>query len=305
MTNKPLLIVITGPTATGKTALSVQLAQIWQTEILSADSRQFYKEMSIGTAKPGPAEMQEVPHHFVGHLSFNESYNVSAYEQESLALLQQLFRQIDTAVMVGGSGLYIKAACEGIDRLPDPDPALRQELNALYESQGIAALKTRLFQLDEAYYRQVDRNNPKRLIRAIEVCETTGKKYSDLRRQQPQPRPFDILKIGLDMPRQELFDRIHHRTDAMIAQGLVKEAALLKTYRHLNALNTVGYKELFRYMDGEIDLEQAVTDIKTNTRRYAKRQMTWFKRDKDITWFHPSQVREIIAHINAARKEQS
>lgn len=297
MTAKPLLIVIAGPTAVGKTALSIRLAQYLQTEILSADSRQFFREMSIGTARPDKKEMQGIPHHFTGHLSISESYNVSDFEQDSVALLEQLFQKKNTAVMVGGSGLYIKAVCEGIDTLPDPDPDLRQQLVRSYENEGIEILQKRLFELDRPYYHEVDKHNPKRLMRAIEVCETTGKKYSDLRLQQPKPRPFRILKIGLELPRQELFERIHQRTDKMMEHGLLEEAKRLAPFRRLNALNTVGYKELFRYLDGTINLEQAVTDIKTNTRRYAKRQMTWFKKDTEFTWYHPSQLHEIIASI--------
>lgn len=303
MSNKPLLVVIAGPTAAGKTSLSINLAQKLQTEIISADSRQFFQEMLVGTARPTERELQGVQHHFTGHMSISESYNVSQYEQDVLKLLHNLFSKHRVVLLTGGSGLYIKSVCEGIDNLPDPDPALREKIKETFRQYGIEALQKWLYKVDEPYYNQVDLQNPKRLMRAIEVCETSGKKYSELRKNEPKSRFFDTLKIALDMPRQELFNRINNRTDEMIASGLIEEAKSLLPFKNLNALNTVGYKELFRYLDSEISLEQAVTDIKTNTRRYAKRQLTWFKKDPDYQWFHPNQEEAILDLIKAHLKQ--
>jgi tRNA dimethylallyltransferase len=297
--------MVCGPTAIGKTSLSIELAKVFQTEILSADSRQFYKEMSIGTAKPNSAEMDGIPHHFIGHLSVKEEYNVSAFEKDSLDLLDRLFQKRSVQIMVGGSGLYLKAISEGIDELPDPHPALRDELNETFSVKGIKPLQERLKELDPEYYNEVDQNNPKRLMRAIEVCETSGRKYSELRKSEPKQRPFNIIKIGLEMPREELFERIHQRTDQMISDGLIDEVKSLREYQSLNALNTVGYKEIFRYLENEISLEQAITDIKTNTRRYAKRQMTWFKKDQQIRWFYPKDRDIIIDYINERLKNKA
>lgn len=288
------LIVIAGPTAIGKTSLSIRLAKHYSTEVISCDSRQFYREMQIGTARPTLEEMDGVPHHFVGHLSVEQDYNVSNFEQEVLQKLEELFLYQDKVVMVGGSGLYIKAVCEGIDELPDPHPDLRKTLQETFEQQGLLPLQERLQKLDPEYYAVVDQQNSKRLMRAIEVCETSGQKYSDLRKQEPKARPFDIVKIALNMEREELFDRISLRNDIMINEGLLDEVKSLLGKRHLNALNTVGYKEIFRYLDGAISLDQAITDIKTNTRRYAKRQLTWFKKDAQFHWFHPADWDEIL-----------
>lgn len=305
MTHPKALVMIYGPTAIGKTPLSIELAKVFHSEILSADSRQFYKEMGIGTAKPSAGEMETIPHHFVGHLSVKDSYNVSTFEHDSLEILKKLHRKHPVHVMVGGSGLYLKAVAEGIDELPDPAPALRKKLQDIFILKGVEPLKKRLKELDPAYYNQVDQNNPKRLMRAIEVCETSGKKYSELRKAKPKSRPFSTIKIGLEMPREELFERIHQRTGQMIEDGLVEEVKSLKPYRSYNALNTVGYKEIFRYLDKEISLEQAITDIKTNTRRYAKRQMTWFKKDDGIKWFHPKDRDIIIDYIKSILKNKA
>lgn len=298
MSRRNTLIMICGPTASGKTSLSIELAKVFQTEILSADSRQFYKEMSIGTAKPNSIEMDGIPHHFIGHLSVKEEYNVSAFEKDSLELLERLFQKRPVQIMVGGSGLYLKAVSEGIDELPDPHPGLRNELNEIFSEKGIKPLQERLKNLDQEYYSEVDKNNPKRLMRAIEVCETSGKKYSELRKSEPKQRPFDIIKIGLEMPREELFERIHQRTGQMISDGLIDEVRSLRDYQSFNSLNTVGYKEIFRYLNKEMSLEQAITDLKTNTRRYAKRQMTWFKKDPQIQWFHPKDSDIIMDYLN-------
>jgi tRNA dimethylallyltransferase len=293
----PVLITLAGPTAIGKTKIAIALAQHFDTVILSADSRQFYKELEIGTAAPTAEELAAVKHYFAGHLSIHDYYNVSRYEQEVLQLLDELFRKHRCVIMTGGSGLYMDAVCKGIDQLPEPDVALRENVNEIYQSEGLPGLQRRLQLLDPEYYEIVDRNNPNRLKRAIEVCLQTGQTYSSLRLEKVQPRPFNILKLGLNLPRAELFDNIHRRTDAMISNGLVEEVRGLLPHRHLNALNTVGYKEIFSYLDGKMTLEEAIEKIKTNTRRYAKRQLTWFQRDAAITWFHPGQVEEMIQFV--------
>lgn len=295
--SKKSLIVILGPTAIGKTKLSIELAKKFNTEIISADSRQFYKEMNIGTAKPSKEELESAKHHFIGNLSVSDNYNVSMFEQQALLCLNKIFHKNRYAIMVGGSGLYINALCHGIDELPDPDESLREQLKNLYKTKGIEALKTKLQKLDPEYYAIVDKANPKRLMRGIEVCITSGKKYSSLRSQGYKKRYFNIIKIGLTIKREELFEKINKRVDIMIDSGLLDEAKNLYHYKNLNALNTVGYKELFEYFDKKISLERAIENIKTNTRRYAKRQMTWFKKDKDIKWFNPENIQEIIEYI--------
>jgi len=297
MVKKKTLIVVLGPTASGKTGVAISLAKHFGTEIISADSRQFYREIPIGTAAPTPQQLSEVPHHFVGNLSLNEDYNVSRFERDVLALLKKKFQKQDIMIMAGGSGLYIDAVCLGIDNLPDPDPELRGILQRKWQEQGIEALQQQLQQLDPDYYVQMDRMNPKRLMRAIEVCLQTGKKYSELRLNKPVKRNFNILKIGLNLPRQELFDRIHRRTDNMFSLGWMEEAKSVLPYRHTNALNTVGYKELFAYFDGVLSLAEAIEKIKTNTRRYAKRQLTWFNRDPEIQWFPADDERKILEFV--------
>ncbi|MCF8233961.1 MAG: tRNA (adenosine(37)-N6)-dimethylallyltransferase MiaA [Bacteroidales bacterium] len=291
------LVVITGPTAVGKTAAAIQISHELDTEIISADSRQFYREMNIGTAKPSREEMEKVPHHLIGHLSIHDYYNVSLFEQDVLAILDDLFKTKDHALLVGGSGLYIDAVCKGIDDLPDADPELRARLNEDFKRRGIESLREKLMELDPEYYREVDLANPKRLMRAIEVCLQTGKKYSELRKREKVGRGFNIIKIGLNLERQKLFEKINNRVDRMMEKGLLEEALALYPYKGLNALNTVGYKELFEYFDGRISLDQAVTDIKTNTRRYAKRQLTWFKKDKEIRWFLPMEFEDMLQRI--------
>ena len=297
------LIVLLGPTASGKTDLAIALAQHFKTEIISADSRQFYKEIPIGTAAPNPEQLARVKHHFVGHLSVRDDYNVYRFEQDVLKLLEEGFRSKDVFVMAGGSGLYIDAVCDGIDELPDPDMELRSSLKKLLAEHGIEALQEKLKALDPEYFEVVDRDNSKRLMRAIEVCIQTGKPYSQQRLNKGKERPFNILKIGLDEPREILNQRINQRTDQMLADGWLKEAESLLPLRNFNALNTVGYKELFSYFDGDRTLEQAIEKIKTNTRRYAKRQMTWFRKDKDIHWFAPSKEEEIIRFCDACHFE--
>ena len=291
--NKTLIIVL-GPTASGKTDLAITLAQHFKTEIISTDSRQFYKELPIGTAAPTIEQLALVKHHFVGQLSVRDNYNVFRFEQDVLKLLEKGFKSHDVFVMVGGSGLYIDAVCNGIDDLPDPDPVLRDSLKKLLEEQGIEALQQKLKALDPDYFKNVDLNNSKRLMRAIEVCVQTGKPYSKQRLNKGKERPFNILKIGLDVPREILNQRINQRTDEMMKSGWIEEAKAVFPIRHLNALNTVGYKELFSYFDDERTLEEAIEKIKTSTRRYAKRQMTWFRKDKSIHWFEPGKVEEIV-----------
>ncbi len=297
-TDKPLLVVVAGPTASGKTRLSIQLAQHFNTEIISADSRQFYREMKIGTAAPTTLEQQGIPHHFIGHLSIHDPYNVSKFESEVIALLGNLFKYHPVVIMTGGSGLYIDAVCKGIDDLPDPDPQLRQQLKDLLSDKGINALQASLQQLDPAGYDQMDIYNPSRLIRALEVTLTTGIPYSSLRKQTPRQRPFSVLKTALTLPKEILHHRIHQRVDTMLEAGWIREAEALLPFSHLNALNTVGYKELFSYLKGECSLAEAVEKIKTNTRRYAKRQMTWFRKDTAIQWFDPEDLQGIIKRIN-------
>jgi tRNA dimethylallyltransferase len=278
------LIVILGPTASGKTEAALNLAGDLDAEILSADSRQFYREMSIGTAKPSEEQLERVKHHFIGQLSVTEYYNVSRYEKEALELLETLFKINQYAIMAGGSGLYIDAVCKGIDELPDPDPFIRNKLKEEYKEKGLEHIQHMLKELDPLYFASVDKSNPNRLLRALEVCMATGKPYSSLRKEKPKQREFTIMKFGVDTPRDQLIQRISDRVDAMMESGLLDEVKSLKSCRNLNALNTVGYRELFDYLDGLITLENAVEKIKTNTRRYAKRQMTWFKRDKEIHW---------------------
>jgi tRNA dimethylallyltransferase len=296
-----LLVVIAGPTAAGKTSLSIRLACHFSTEILSADSRQFYREMKIGTACPSLEELQAVPHHFIGNISIHENYNVSRYEQEALAKLDLLFRDHRIVLLTGGSGLYINAVRHGIDDLPDPDDAIRESLKQLLAEEGIAALRSRLKMLDPAYYEQVDLANPKRLLRALEVCLTTGLPYSSQRKNEPKPRNFKQVMIGITPEKEELYTRINSRVDAMMESGLLAETEALLPFRHLNALNTVGYKELFDYFDGKKSLDQAVADIKTHTRRYAKRQMTWFRKDEAVRWFHPLEFTKIVDCIKIAK----
>jgi len=277
--------------------VAIDIASHFKTEIISADSRQFYKEIPIGTAAPDSKELARVKHHFVGQLSVFDDYNISRFEKEVLALLKQKFKQHSLMVMAGGSGMYIDAVCNGIDELPDPDEQIRLELNQTFSEKGIEVLQQQLKILDPSYYREVDLLNPKRLMRAIEVCLQTGKRYSDLRKNKPASRDFNIVKIGLTLPRETLYNRINRRTDAMIANGWLKEARVVYQYKQLNSLNTVGYKELFNYFSGEWSLETAIEKIKTNTRRYAKRQLTWFKRDKDIEWFQPDNIQSILQLI--------
>lgn len=279
------LITVIGPTAIGKTALAIQLAKFFDTEILSSDSRQFYKEMRIGTAVPEDDELQSVKHHFIQHLSIHDNYSVGDFEMHATACLNHLFSVKDVVIMAGGSGLYNKAVIEGLDNFPKVDAEIREGLNQLLHSHGIEALQLKLQALDPDYYTVVDLNNPHRLIRALEVCLGTGKPYSTFLNQQKRQRDFNTIKIGLTAERELIYDRINRRVDIMMANGLLEEARSLFPYRHLNALQTVGYKELFEYFAGNTTLEFAVSEIKKNTRRFAKRQLTWMRKEEDIVWF--------------------
>ncbi|MBX0332140.1 tRNA (adenosine(37)-N6)-dimethylallyltransferase MiaA [Pontibacter sp. HSC-14F20] len=291
------LIVVVGPTAVGKTDLCVRLARHFGTEIISADSRQFYQEMSIGTAKPTPEEQQGIQHHFVDSHPITETYNAGAYEQDVLALLGQLYQQYKSVILTGGSGLYVRAVTDGMDEMPETDPAVRDKLTARYRQEGLQPLLVQLQQLDPAYYERVDKANPQRVIRALEVCLSSGQPYSDFRKAGAQERPFHIIKVGLNRNRQELYERIDRRMDLMLEQGLLEEAKTLYPYRDHNALQTVGYKEIFDYLEGKYDWEEAVRLLKRNSRRYAKRQLTWFHKHQDYTWFHPEQWDAILTFI--------
>ena len=279
------ILAIIGPTASGKTALSIKLADTLNTEIISADSRQFYKEMRIGTAVPYPEELAAAKHHFIQNKSIFDDYNVGDYEQDFLQLSKQLFQTKDTLILVGGSGLYIDAACKGLDNLPGKNEQIRQALTRDLNKNGIKSLQQQLLALDPDYYQKIDRQNPHRLIRAIEILrQAGGQKMADLHRQTAK-RDFETIYIGLTAERSILYDRINRRVDIMIAQGLVEEAKKLYPYREQNALQTVGYRELFPYFEGQYDLDFAVSEIKKNTRRFAKRQLTWFRKNPAIKWF--------------------
>ena len=291
------LIVIVGPTGSGKTDLSIGVAEYFSAPIISTDSRQFYRGMAIGTAQPSREQMARVEHHLVDCLDVSEDFNCGAYERVALERLAELFEKYDTVVAVGGSGLYIKALCEGMDDLPDAEPALREKLLKRLETEGLESLVEQLRELDEVYYNEVDRCNPQRVLRAVEVCLTTGEPYSSLRKGGAKKRDFEIVKVGVDYPREELYDRINRRVDMMMADGLEAEARAMLPHRHLNALQTVGFSELFDYFDGTITKEEAVELIKRNSRRYAKRQMTWFRRDKEIQWFTKPKVDEVVAYL--------
>ncbi len=288
----PCVFVILGPTACGKTALSIELARWLGTEIISADSRQVFREMIIGTARPSDEQMQAVRHHLVGHVSVKEQYNAGRFEQEALECLAGIFRKKQYAVVAGGTGLYIQALCQGLDTIPGGDPDIRKYLQAQFEKHGINWLQDQLKACDPVYYSTADIHNPARLLRAVEVYRISGIPYSSFRKNETPKRPFNILRIGIDMPREELVSRINTRVEEMMQNGLLEEVKALLPFRDLNALNTVGYKELFGYLDGKSSLEEAVENIRVNTRRYAKRQMTWFRKDKEIKWIVSPDLEE-------------
>lgn len=294
------LIVLIGPTGVGKTELSLRLAEHFRTCIVSADSRQLYADLKIGTAAPTPGQLQRVPHHFVGTLRLTDYYSAAQYEAEVLNLLEKLFTEHDTVLLTGGSMMYVDAICKGIDDIPTVDAETRQLMLQKYEAEGLESLCAELKLLDPEYYRQVDLKNPKRVIHALEICYMTGKTYTSFRTNSPKERPFRIVKIGLTRDREELYDRINRRVDMMVEEGLVEEARQVYPYRALNSLNTVGYKEVFKYLDGEWTLPFAIEKIKQNSRIYSRKQMTWFKRDKEIRWFHSEQEAEILEYCRQA-----
>lgn len=295
---KKTLIVIVGPTAIGKTTASIAIAKSFACPVISADSRQFFKELNIGTAKPTVAEMRGVPHYFIDSHTITENYNVGKYETEAIALVEKLFQTNEKIILIGGSGLYIDAVCKGFDELPEADEETRNKINSILKSEGIEGLQELLKKLDIDYYNKVDLQNPQRLSRALEVCLTTGSPYSALRKGKIKKRDFNTTKIGLNTSRELLYDRINQRVDEMMTNGLLNEVRTLLPHKHLNALQTVGYKELFDYLENNTDLKTAIELIKQNTRRYAKRQLTWFNRDEEIKWFEPDQVAEIMSYIN-------
>ncbi len=295
---KKTVIAIVGPTAIGKTKLSIQLANYFNTVIISADSRQFYKEMSIGTAVPSAAELAEVKHYFIQHKSIFDSYSVGDYEKEVLAYLEQHFKTNDIIILVGGSGLYVDAVRKGFDTFPEINPNIRIELNATLASQGIGVLQQQLATMDPEYYQKVDLDNPQRLIRALEVCIGSGKPYSSFLDHPKTPRPFRTMTVGLTADRALIYQRIEQRVVQMVQEGLVDEAKQLWQYKHLNALQTVGYKELFNYFEKQCSLDDAISEIKKNTRRFAKRQLTWFKRNEQTHWInYTTALPEIIEQI--------
>jgi tRNA dimethylallyltransferase len=294
---KKTLIVITGPTAVGKTTLCMDIAKHFGIPIINADSRQIYRELKIGTARPTDEQTQAVRHYFVGTLSLDDYYSASLFEQQVLQLLDQLFQASDYALLTGGSMMYIDAVCDGIDDIPTIDDETRRLMKQRLADEGLEALCEELRRLDPEYYEIVDRQNPRRVVHALEICTMTGKTYTSFRRRKRRQRPFSIVKIALNRPREELYERINCRVDQMMSDGLLEEARALYPRRELNALNTVGYKELFDYLDGRWPLEEAVERIKGNTRRYARKQLTWYKKDEQIRWFHPDDKESIIDYI--------
>ena len=289
------LIVLIGPTGVGKTELSLRLAEHYHSCIVSADSRQLYADLKIGTAAPTPEQLQRVKH----HLQLTDYYSAAQYETEVLKLLDTLFTEQDTIVLTGGSMMYVDAVCKGIDDIPTVDAETRQLMLHKYETEGLERLCAELKLLDPEYYKVVDLKNPKRVVHALEICYMTGKTYTSFRTQQKKERPFRIVKIGLTRDREELYDRINRRVDMMIEDGLIEEAKQVYPYRTLNSLNTVGYKEIFKYLDGEWTLPFAIEKIKQNSRIYSRKQMTWFKRDEEIRWFHPEQETEILEYLRS------
>lgn len=296
------LIVLLGPTGVGKTDLSISLAQKYNTSIVSSDSRQIYKEMNIGTAVPEQEYLDKVKHYFIGELSIHDYFNSWEYEKQAVARIEQLHESTDVVLLVGGSMMYIDAVCKGIDDIPTIAPDLRAKIMAKYEEEGLDVIREQLKELDPVFYEEVDLNNAKRVIHAVEVCLQSGKAYSSLRTNEGKKRNFEIIKIGLNRDREELYNRINKRVDIMLSDGLEEEARGLYPYKHLNSLNTVGYKELYGYFDKEYDFDEAVRLIKRDSRRYAKRQLSWFNRDEDIMWFNPDDEKDIFEAIDSKMK---
>lgn len=293
------LIIILGPTGIGKTDLSLEIAEKYNTEIISSDSRQIYKNMPIGTAAPDESQLRRVKHHFVGIMSPDTYYSAAQFETDVINLLQELFIRHDNVIMTGGSMMYIDAVCKGIDDIPTIDAETRSILIERYQKEGLDNLCAELKLLDPEYYSIADIKNPKRVIHALEVCYMTGKTYTSFRKREKKERPFNIIKVGLRREREELYDRINKRVDMMIGQGLIEEVKRLTEYKKLNALNTVGYKEIFKYLDGEYSLDFAIEKIKQNTRIYSRKQMTWFKKDPEIEWFHPDEKEKIFEYLDS------
>ncbi|HET8735387.1 MAG TPA: tRNA (adenosine(37)-N6)-dimethylallyltransferase MiaA [Pricia sp.] len=300
---KKTLISIVGPTAIGKTAKAISLARYFDTEIISSDSRQFYREMEIGTAVPSKKELAAARHHFIQHKSILDTYSVGDFERDALQLLQSLFRKKDVTVMVGGSGLYNDAVVSGLDEFPPIDPDIRKQLNRILKEDGLETLREELQRRDPSYYAQVDRENPHRLIRALEVCIGTDKPYSSFLSREKKHRPFRTVAIGLEADRERIYERIDTRVDGMIENGLIEEVRGLQKHKHRNALRTVGYQEIFNFIEGKWTLEFAISEIKKNTRRFAKRQMTWFRKNKDILWVsHDISDAELISKVEIREK---
>jgi tRNA dimethylallyltransferase len=297
------LIVVVGPTGVGKSGISIQLAKYYNTEILSADSRQFYRELNIGTAVPSSDDLLAVPHHFIQTKSIHDYYNVSDFESEAISLIHQLFQTKNPLILTGGSMMYVDTICKGIDDIPTVDPAIRDEVIQWYNMNGLQSLQKRVFELDPEYYQIVDLNNPKRLLHALEICLMTGKTLSSFRKNTIRKRDFRILKIGINQEREILYDRINKRVDAMMEAGLLQEVKSVYQYKSLNTLNTVGYKELFGYLDGDCSLSDAVERIKGNSRKYARKQLTWYRKDPEIVWFEPDQFEKIREYIDQQLKE--
>ena len=297
------LVVITGPTAVGKTALTIDIARHYGIPVINADSRQIYRELKIGTAAPTDEQLRQVRHYFVGTKSIQDYYNASMYEQDVLAIIEESVSTIN--VLSGGSMMYIDAVCNGIDDIPTVRDDIREEMKRRYAEEGLEALCEDLRRLDPEHYAIVDRKNHRRVIHALEICYQTGQTYTSFRTQTKKERPFRVIKIGLNRDREELYNRINTRVDQMMEEGMMEEANRLYDLRHLNALNTVGYKELFDYIEGKWPLDEAVERIKGNTRRYARKQLTWFKRDAEVRWFHPDQKEEIMEYIEVVKKLRS
>lgn len=295
------LIVLAGPTASGKTALAIRLAQEFQTVIISADSRQFYKELNIGTAAPTPQELSQAEHFMIHNKSIHDIYDVADYEKDVLSLLDKLFQKHDLVILTGGSGLYIDAVCNGLDEMPSISTEIRGQITKLYQEQGLIFLQNEVEKLDSEYFQETDIQNPRRLQRALEVIYQTGQKFSSFRKKQKQERPFNVIRIAIYWERIQLINRINIRVEQMLKQGLLQEAKQLYPLRHLNTLNTVGYKELFSYFDGNVSLEEAIEQIKINTRQYAKRQMTWLRKNTDYHWFEANNTNEIIKYIQSQK----
>lgn len=292
----PNLIVLIGPTGVGKTELSLQLAEYFNTDIVSADSRQLYTDLKIGTAAPTPEQLKRVNHHLVGTLQLTDYYSAAKYEEEALSILNDLFASKETVILTGGSMMYVDAICKGIDDIPTIDAETREMMMQKYQAEGLDNLCAELKLMDPDYYSIVDLKNPKRVIHALEICYMTGNTYTSYRKQEKKERPFNIIKVGLIREREELYQRINQRVDIMMEEGLLNEAKQFAEYKQLNSLNTVGYKEMFNYLDGTWPLDFAIEKVKQNSRIYSRKQMTWFKRDNDITWFHPDQIDEVLKH---------